>query len=82
MVRRLRPDARTCLGVVDDLEGQILAELEARGGFWSLGDHSSSEEINSELGVSKRTFKQATGALWKKRKIIIEKNGIRLGTAS
>ena len=85
----IRPDGKIDLSLhaagrakVDDLEGQILAELEARGGFWSLGDHSSSEEINSELGVSKRTFKQATGALWKKRKIIIEQNGIRLGAAS
>ena len=62
---------------IDDLEAQILAELDARGGFWPLGDHSSAEEINSELGVSKRTFKQATGALFKKGKIIIEKHGIR-----
>ncbi len=62
---------------IDDLEGQILAELDARGGFWPLGDHSSAEEIHGELGVSKRTFKQATGALFKKGKIIIEKNGIR-----
>ena len=63
---------------VDDLETQILAELAARGGFWSLGDHSPAAEINDELGVSKRTFKQATGALWKKHKITIEENGIRL----
>lgn len=63
---------------VEGLEGRILAELQARGGFWSLGDHSPAAEINDELGVSKRTFKQATGALWKKRKIIIEPNGIRL----
>jgi predicted RNA-binding protein (virulence factor B family) len=28
--------------------------------------------------VSKRTFKQATGALWKQQKITIEENGIRL----
>ncbi len=63
---------------IDDLEGQILAELTARGGFWSIGDHSSAEEINEELGVSKRAFKQATGALLKKRQITIEKNGIRL----
>jgi hypothetical protein len=62
---------------VDGLEAQILAELDARGGFWSLGDHSSAAEINEELGVSKRTFKQATGALWKKRMITIEENGIR-----
>ncbi len=63
---------------VDELETQILTELGARGGFWSLGDHSSADEINDELAVSKRTFKQATGALFRKQKITIEKNGIRL----
>ena len=63
---------------VDDLQGQILAELKARGGFWPLGDHSSPEEINQELGVSKRTFKQATGALLRKRAITIEEKGLRL----
>ncbi len=63
---------------VDDLEGRILAELNARGGFWSLGDHSSPAEIYDELGVSKRTFKQASGALFKKGLITIEPKGIRL----
>jgi len=81
----VRPDGKIDLTLhapgrakVDGLETQILAELEARGGFWSLGDHSPADEINSELGVSKRTFKQATGALLKKRRITIEANGIRL----
>ncbi len=84
-ITALRPDGKIGLSLhaagrakVEGLEGQILAELNARGGFWSLGDHSPAEEINAELGVSKRTFKQATGALWKKRQIIIETNGIRL----
>ena len=63
---------------VDDLEGRILAELNARGGFWSLGDHSSPAEIYDELGVSKRTFKQASGALFKKGLITIEPKGIRV----
>ncbi|MFT3990877.1 MAG: S1-like domain-containing RNA-binding protein [Luteolibacter sp.] len=62
---------------VDDLESQILAELEARGGFWNLSDSSPAEEIQDELGVSKRTFKQALGALLKKGKIRIEPNGTR-----
>ncbi|MES2921221.1 MAG: S1-like domain-containing RNA-binding protein [Verrucomicrobiota bacterium] len=81
----VRPDGKIDISLhapgrakVDDLEGQILKELEARGGFWSIGDHSSASEINEELGVSKRTFKQATGALLKKRQIMIEENGIRL----
>ena len=81
----VRPDGKIDLSLhapgrakVDGLEAQILAELNARGGFWSLGDHSTADEINSELGVSKRTFKQATGALFRKKVINIEKNGIRL----
>lgn len=84
-IATVRPDGKIDITLhalgrakVDDLESQILAELKARGGFWSLGDHSPAEEINSELGVSKRTFKQATGALFKKGRITIEKNGIRL----
>ena len=52
-------------------------ELSARGGFWSLGDHSSAAEIHAELGISKRTFKQATGALLRKRAITMEAKGIR-----
>jgi uncharacterized protein len=84
-VTAIRPDGKVDLSLrpagrakVEDLESQILAELVARGGFWTLGDHSPAEEIQSELGVSKRTFKQTTGALWRKRKIVIEENGIRL----
>lgn len=63
---------------VTDLEDRILAELGARGGFWTIGDHSSAAEIHEELGVSKRTFKQTIGALLKKRLLQIEDRGIRL----
>ncbi len=63
---------------VDDLEERIVKELEARGGYWSIGDHSPAAEINDELGVSKRTFKQATGALFRKKRIRIEDKGLRL----
>jgi predicted RNA-binding protein (virulence factor B family) len=71
----LHPAGRT---KVLGLEERILAELAARGGFWALGDHSPAAEIHDELGVSKRTFKQALGALWKKQRIVIEDRGIRL----
>lgn len=84
-ITALRPDGKINLSLhaagrakVEGLEGQILAELNARGGFWALSDHSPADEINAELGVSKRTFKQATGALWKRGQITIESNGIRL----
>ncbi|NJM38967.1 MAG: hypothetical protein HC845_14510 [Akkermansiaceae bacterium] len=84
-IAAIRPDGKIDLSLhapgrdkVDDLEGQILAELNARGGYWPIGDHSPAEEIRSELGVSKRTFKQATGALFRKQKITIEEKGLRL----
>ncbi len=63
---------------VASLEERILAELRARGGFWAIGDHSSAAEIHEELGVSKRTFKQTLGALFRKHLIQIEDRGIRL----
>lgn len=65
---------------VMSLEERILAELEIRGGFWAIGDHCSAAEIHDELGVSKRTFKQALGALLKKRHVLIEPRGIRLAS--
>jgi len=84
-IAALRPDGKIDLTLhppgrerVSDLERQILAELAARGGFWALGDHSPAEEIHSELGVSKRTFKQATGTLLRKRAIELSDKGIRL----
>ena len=63
---------------VSGLEGQILAELAARGGYWALCDNSPAEEIHRELGVSKRTFKQAAGALLRKQQIALEPKGMRL----
>ncbi len=81
----IRPDGKIDLslqaagrGRVDDLEDRIVKELEARGGYWAIGDHSPAAEINDELGVSKRTFKQATGALFRKKRISIEDKGLRL----
>ena len=63
---------------VTDLEERILSEIRARGGFWALGDHSPAAEIHDELGVSKRTFKQAVGSLLKKQEILIQPRGLRL----
>lgn len=59
------------------LEEEILAELKARGGFWAIGDFSPAQEIHDELGVSKRAFKQALGALLKKKTVAISDTGIR-----
>ncbi len=62
---------------VEDLESRIEMELIARGGFWELCDSSPADDIYEALGVSKKAFKKATGALYRKRKITIGKDGIR-----
>lgn len=72
---RLEPPGRER---IVNLEDKILHELEGRGGWWEITDHTPANEINRILGVSKRAFKQATGALFRQRKIRIEPTGLRL----
>ena len=62
---------------IDDLEARIEEELVRRGGFWAISDSSPAEVIHQALGVSKKAFKQAAGALLKKRRITIDDEGIR-----
>ena len=83
-IAKVRPDNKIDLTLqapgrahVDDLESRIEMELIARGGFWDLCDSSPAETIHAALGVSKKAFKKATGALYRKRKITISKDGIR-----
>ena len=84
-VVQVRPDGKVDLSLyppgrarIDDLESRIEEELKQRGGFWAISDSSPAEDIHKALGVSKKAFKQATGALFKKRKISISDDGIRL----
>lgn len=63
---------------VEEMEGRILTELRERGGSWDLCDSSPPEAIHAALGISKKVFKRATGALFRKRMIAIEEDGIRL----
>jgi hypothetical protein len=57
----------------------VLRTLRERGGFIPLGDHSPPQIIQAEFSMSKRTFKQAIGHLWKQGKIdILPGTGIRL----
>ena len=83
-IKQIRPDGKIDLTLdppgrkrIDNLEARIEDELERRGGHWELCDSSSPDEIKRALGVSKKAFKQATGALFRKRKITISKDGIR-----
>ncbi len=63
---------------VDDVTETILTVLKEQGGFISVTDKSSPEVIYKLFGVSKKTYKKAIGAIYKKRLITIENNGIRL----
>ena len=56
----------------------ILASLEQNDGFLGMTDKSPPTEIYAAFGVSKKVFKQAIGALYKQRRITLEKEGVRL----
>ena len=63
---------------VTDLTDVILNHIKAQGGFMPVTDKSPPEEIYRLFGVSKKTYKQAIGALYKKRLITFEDTGTRL----
>ncbi len=63
---------------IDQLTERILDKLKKNDGYLPLNDKSDSEEIYKVFNESKKTFKKAIGALFKKRKIIIEEKGIRV----
>lgn len=56
----------------------IYEELKAAGGFLPLHDKSDPEEIKNQLGLSKKLFKKAVGALYKDKMIAIKEDGIEL----
>ena len=55
----------------------ILQKLEEAGGFLPYGDHTDPEPIRREFGMSKKTFKNIIGALFREEKNVIEEDGIR-----
>lgn len=56
----------------------VLKELKASGGYLSLNDKSTPEEIKDILQMSKKNFKKAIGSLYKQRLIDIKPDGIYL----
>lgn len=63
---------------IDNISQDILKAIKDHGGSLALNDKSPPEEIYSWFGVSKKTFKKAIGALYKKRLITIHTDGIKL----
>ncbi len=56
----------------------VLDELTAAGGFLPLHDKSDPEVIKNELGMSKKSFKKAIGALYRDKQIVLKDGGIEL----
>lgn len=61
-----------------ELANRILNYLKEHNGSIHLTDKSSPEEIYKQFGVSKKAYKKALGALYKRRHIVIQKDQIKL----
>ena len=84
-IKQIREDGKIDLilnqpgyGKVLSLTDNILLKLKENNGALMLSDKSPPEAIYAAFGVSKKVFKQAIGALYKKQLISIDKNGIKL----
>jgi len=84
-IKKIRDDQKIDLslhhpgyGKVVSLTDNILIKLKENDGVLMLSDKSPPEAIYAVFGVSKKVFKQAIGALYKKKLITIDKSGLRL----
>ncbi|WP_299241259.1 S1-like domain-containing RNA-binding protein [uncultured Aquimarina sp.] len=84
-VKKVRPDGKIDLTLqrhgyraIEPNAQQILNELNNSGGFIDLNDKSNPDDIKEVFQLSKKSFKKAIGSLYKAKKIVIEKDGIRL----
>lgn len=84
-IKKIRTDGKIDLSLVkagyekiSSFADSIIAQLEKHEGFLPFTDKSSPEEIYKTFKFSKKNFKAAVGALYKKRMISLEENGIRL----
>ena len=63
---------------VESLLDTILASLKQHKGFLPLSDKTPPANIYAFFGVSKQSYKNAIGGLYKKKLIRIDPDGIRL----
>ena len=83
-IKKIREDNKIDLSLqksgyenVDEVSKKILALLKEQDGFIPVTDKSPPEVISDIFGVSKKTFKKSIGALYKKRLISIDDDGIK-----
>jgi len=84
-VKSLRLDGKIDLSLqkpgydkVLEAKETIVRVLEHNGGVLKVTDKSSPQRIQSLFGCSKKTYKQAVGALYKARRVRIEADGLHL----
>jgi hypothetical protein len=84
-IKKIREDLKIDLRLqpsgyqrVDEVSETILNIIKDRGGMVAITDKSPPDDIYNLFGVSKKVFKKAVGALYKKRLIIIDVDGIKL----
>jgi predicted RNA-binding protein (virulence factor B family) len=85
-IKNLRADEKIDLSLqrsgydatLEDVTPKILAYLSKNSGFLAFNEKTPPEEIYRLFGVSKKKFKIAIGALYKKRVITIGDQGIHL----
>lgn len=84
-IKKVRIDGKIDLSLekpgpkkIDGLSQAILDKLIENEGYLPITDKTSPEIISQMFGVSKKTYKKAIGALYKRKHIILEKDGIKL----
>ncbi|MCP5064326.1 MAG: GntR family transcriptional regulator [Ignavibacteriae bacterium] len=84
-IKKVRDDGKIDLSLdkpgpqkIDGISQLILDKLNENDGYLSITDKSSPEVISEMFGVSKKSYKKAIGALYKRKHITLEKDGIKL----
>ncbi len=84
-VKNIRPDFKIDIALnkpgyaqIESHSQRILEKLKKNKGFLAISDKTNPQIIKKELQMSKKTFKKAVGALYKKRLIVLKEEGIYL----
>jgi uncharacterized protein len=84
-VRQVREDGKIDLRLhregyesVSEVSDSILEKLRGQGGFMPYTDNSEPEAIYQAFGMSKKQWKKAVGALYRRRLIHMDTSGISL----
>jgi predicted RNA-binding protein (virulence factor B family) len=84
-IKKIREDNKIDLSLfppgyarVSENTDKILEYLTQQGGYAAITDKTPPETIYNLFGISKKTYKNAIGGLYKQGLIVLEKDGIRL----